>query len=107
DDILLDILSSSISPVSSSSSDDNSNDDESDTMNMNSHLFDDRPLYSLASTTVSQFSFDLLEFCRISHLPDKQRTQIVELFQKHLPSPNLVPKSSDNLLDAIGIGKLY
>ncbi|CAF4703493.1 unnamed protein product, partial [Rotaria sp. Silwood2] len=65
---------------------------------MNSHLFDDQPLYSLAPTTVSQFSFDLLEFCRISHLPDKQRTQILELFQKNLPSPNLVPKSSNNLL---------
>lgn len=65
---------------------------------MNSHLADYRPLHSLTSITVFQFAHDILEFCRISRIPDKQRSQLLELFQKYIPSPNLVPKSSSDLL---------
>jgi hypothetical protein len=99
-DILPHMYSSSISTSSSSSSssDDSSSEDELDTMDVNSHLPDHRPLHSSTSTTVSQFAYDILEFCRISHLPDKQRSHLLELFQKYLPSPNLVPNSSDDLL---------
>ncbi|CAF1104847.1 unnamed protein product [Adineta steineri] len=95
--------------ISSSSSDSNGNssDDESDTVHMNSHLLDQRPLYSSTSITVCQFSRDILEFCRISHVPDKQRTNLLDLFRQYLPSPNLVPKTGDDLLGSIGIEKLY
>jgi hypothetical protein len=65
---------------------------------MDSHLPDERPLHSSTSATVYQFSLDILEFCRVAHLPDKQRTHLLELFEKYLPSPNLVPKSGDDLL---------
>src|SRR4051812_1287777 len=91
--------SSSSSPSSSSSnSDTDSSEDESDTMYMYSHLPDNRPLYPSTSTTVSEFSRDILEFCRISRLPNKQRSYLLDLFRKYLPSPNLVPTSGDDLL---------
>ncbi|CAF2088497.1 unnamed protein product, partial [Rotaria magnacalcarata] len=98
-EILLNTSLSSISS-SSSSSDGSSSDDELENMNMsiNSSLPDHRPLHSSTSTTVFQFSLDILEFCRISRLPDEQRIDLLELFQKYIPSPNLVPKSGEDLL---------
>ena len=98
---LLGTSQSSIAQPSSSDSDDNSSDDEVTTMDMNmcSHLSDHRSLYSSTSATVFQFSHDMVEFGRISHLPDKQRTHLLQLFQKYVPSPNLVPKSGVDLLN--------
>jgi hypothetical protein len=97
-DIVINMSSSSTSTASSCTSDDISSEDEVDTMDMNLYLPDHQPLHSFTSATVCQFSFDLLEFCRISHLPDKQRSHLLELFQKYLPSPNMVPNSSEKLL---------
>ncbi|CAF3261590.1 unnamed protein product, partial [Rotaria sp. Silwood2] len=115
DDIMLfDVSSSSSSSSSpsspsssSSSSDTDSSEDESDTMYMYSDLPDNRPLYPSTSTTVSEFSRDILEFCRVSRLPSKQRSYLLDLFRKYLPAPNLVPTSGDDLLDVIGIGEMY
>ncbi|CAF4541771.1 unnamed protein product, partial [Didymodactylos carnosus] len=87
------IHSSSLSSV-----DDCSGDDELNAIRTNIHLPDHRPLHSSTSTTVYQFFLDILEFCRISRLPDNQRSHLLELFQKYLPSPNLVPKSGDDVL---------
>ncbi|CAF1538688.1 unnamed protein product [Adineta ricciae] len=98
--------SSSSSP--NNSSDSSSDPDELDMINItNSNFSDHRPLHSCATTTVSDFAVDILQFCRISHLPDKQRTELLKIFYKYIPSPNLVPKSSDDLLEAVGITKLY
>lgn len=100
DDFCLDISSSS----SQNSSDSSIDPDDLDIVNMtNSNLSDDRPIHSCATTTVSDFAADILQFCRISHLPDKQRTELLKLFNKYIPSPNLVPKSSDDLLDTFSI----
>lgn len=104
EDAMLFDASSSPSPSSpscfssSSSSSTNTSEDESDTKYKYSHFSDDRPLYSSSTTTVSDFSRDLLEFSRISRLPNKQRSHLLNLFQKYLPSPNSVPTSSDHLL---------
>ncbi|CAF3300774.1 unnamed protein product [Rotaria sp. Silwood2] len=84
-----------------------SSDDELNTTCSNAQMSDHRPLYASTSTTVYQFSLDILEFCRTSRLPEKQRCYLLELFRKHLPSPNLVPKSGNDLLNSIGLGKLY
>lgn len=61
------------------------------------HVPDHRPLHSFTNTTVNQFSIDLLDFFRVSRLPKNQRCHLLNLFRKYLPSPNLVPNSSDDL----------
>ena len=83
------------STLSLTNSDYDSSDDES---NSSSHFPDHRPLYSSSSTTVYQFSLDIIEFCRISRLPHSQRIQLLALFRKYIPSPNLVPRTSDDLI---------
>ncbi|CAF3429267.1 unnamed protein product [Rotaria socialis] len=75
-------------------------------MNLNSGLPDHRPPHSSTSTTVFQFSLNILEFGRISRLPDKQRIDLLDLFQKYITSPNLVPKSGDDLLETETDGKV-
>lgn len=114
DEMLLNISSSSISmssasqsSSSSSNSDADSSDNESNDMYTYSHLPDNRPLYPSTNTTVCEFSKDILEFCRISHLPDKQRNHLLDLFRKYLPSPNLAPRSSDDLLGTFSFFSVF
>lgn len=106
-DILLNTSLSSISSASSSDSDDSSTDYEFNTENMNSNLSDHGPIHSSTSATVYEFSRDILEFCRTSHLASKQRIHLLELFRKYLPSPNLVPKSGDDLLSKFLLSSLF
>lgn len=54
-------------------------------------------LYISTTLTVREFSIDILEFYRSSRLPNTQRHQLLQLFKKYLPSPNLVPQSSECL----------
>lgn len=83
--------------ASSSSSDDDSSEDECNDSSTDTNVFDDRPLHSHTSSTVHEFSVDLLEFCRVSRLPKNQRSQLLGLFRTYLPSPNLVPVSASSL----------
>jgi hypothetical protein len=92
DEISMNISSSS----SSSSEDDGQEGDSNDSLSRTS-LFDHRSLHSHTSSTVHEFSIDLLEFCRVCRLPKSQRGQLLELFRRYLPSPNLVPASTDSL----------
>ena len=89
--------SSSLESSSASSSNLNSSDDEPDDPYAYSYLPDDRRLHPSTSATVFEFSKDILEFCRISHLPNKQRTHLLHLFRTYLPSPSLIPASDDDL----------
>lgn len=85
--------------TASSSSNDHSC-DECDDVEQNcnfSIMPDERQLHSLTKLTVHQFSIDILEFYRSSRLANSQRNQLLRLFEKYLPSPNLVPKSSEDL----------
>ena len=92
-----DEISTSGPSSTSSSSDDDAREDASSDSFIETNLFDHRSLHSYTSSTVHEFSIDLLEFCRVCRLPKSQRTQLLELFRKHLPAPNLVPASTDTL----------
>ena len=96
------LIDESIS-TSVSSNDDSSDDESNDSNDIYSRLPDHRPLYSVASTTVYQFSLDILEFSRMSRLPRNQRAQLLDLFRKYLPSPNFLPKSCDELFSKLSI----
>ena len=85
-------------PISSSNSDDDSSDDLFEELFTAEDLFDNRSLHASTTTTVGEFSMDILEFCRSSRLPENQRSHLLELFQKYLPSPNLMPTSTASLL---------
>lgn len=71
----------------------NSIDDSSDTGDYDG----EEKLYISTTLTVREFSIDILEFYRSSRLPNTQRHQLLQLFKKYLPSPNLVPQSSECL----------
>lgn len=92
-----DEISTSSSSASSSSSDADAQEDASNDPFSGTNLFDHRFLHSHTSSTVHEFSIDLLEFCRVCRLPKSQRAQLLELFRTYLPSPNLVPTSTDSL----------
>lgn len=64
---------------------------------------DERRLHALTEFTVFEFSTDILDFCRSSRLPNNQRSHILRLFRKYLPSPNLVPSSTEGLSGEIFI----
>ena len=85
------------SSSSSSSSDEDLAPDDMDGSHMDSPLPDFRPLYSSTTNSVREFSMDIIEFCRASRLPNNQRVHLLGLFQKYLPSPNLVPLTSADL----------
>lgn len=93
-----------ISSTSSSTCSDDTEDDLSDGPSKIGDLFDHRPLHEYTSSTVQQFSMDLLEFFRISRLPKNQRSHLLEMFARYLPSPNLVPLSVDCLNGKFLIG---
>lgn len=89
------------SDISTCSSPSNSQDDSSDVMSEDLPVEDDRDnrlLYPSSLSHVEQFSNDIIEFARSARLPENQRNQLLDLFKKYLPSPNLVPASSSNLL---------
>lgn len=88
---------STSSSSSSSSSDDDAQEDVSNDSLSGTNLFDHRFLHSHTSSTVHEFSTDLLEFCRVCRLPKSQRDKPLELFRTYLPLPNLVPASTDSL----------
>ena len=92
-----DEISTSSSSPSSSSSDDDAQEEASNDSFSGTNLFDHRFLHSHTSSTVHEFSVDLFDFCRVCRLPKSQRAQLLELFQRYLLSPNLVPASTDSL----------
>ena len=94
DSLIDESISTSVSP----------NDDSND---IYSRLPNHRPLYSVASTTVYQFSLDILEFYRMSRLPRNQRAQLLDLFRKYLPSPNFLPNTCDELFSKLSIQLVF
>ena len=73
------------------------NNDVFSELDMESHELDHRPLHPFTRSTVNEFSIDVIDFCRGSRLPKNQRSHLLDLFRKYLPSPNLVPTSSEDL----------
>lgn len=91
------------STTSSTSLNNDSSDNESNISNEGSFLPDHRRLYASTNATIYQFSLDVLEFCRMSRLPRNQRIHLLELFNKYMPQPNLVPKSCTDLFSKFTI----
>ena len=81
----------------STCSDDDSTEDDFNQFRSGTHLSDHRPLHSHTASSVQDFSIDVLEFCRFSRLPKNQRSLLLDLFRRYLPSPNLVPLTADSL----------
>ena len=92
-----DEISSNGCSSSSTCSEDNFTEDDFNNFRTSTHLPDHRPLHSHTTSSVQDFSMDVLEFCRSSRLPKNQRSCLLDLFRRHLPSPNLVPPSADSL----------
>lgn len=59
---------------------------------------DTRTLHPLTKYTVRDFSIDVLEFFRDARLPDNQRSRLLFLFEKYMPSSSNVPKSTECLM---------
>ena len=92
-----DDVSSNGCSSSSTSSDENFTEDDFNKFRTSTHLSDHRPLHSHTTSSVQDFSIDVLEFCRSSRVPKNQRSCLLDLFRRYLPSPNLVPLSADSL----------
>ena len=92
-----DEISSNGCSSSSTSSDDNFTEDDFNRFRTSTHLSDHRPLHSYTTYSVQDFSIDVLECCRSSRVPKNQRSCLLDLFRRYLPSPNLVPLSADSL----------
>lgn len=92
-----DEVSSNGSSSSSTCSDVNLTEDDFNRFRTSTHLSDHRPLHSFTTSSVQDFSIDVREFWRSSRLPKNQRSCLLDLFRRYLPSPNLVPLSADSL----------
>ena len=92
-----DEISSNGCSSSSTCSEDNFTEDDFNKFRTSTHLSDQRPLPSHTTSSVQDFSIDVLQFCCSSRLSKKQRSRLLDLFRRYLPSPNLVPLSADSL----------
>lgn len=85
-------------PSSNSDSENESTQQQQFEIKCNTLSMHDIQLFESSDKFVREFSIKILEFCRSSRLPENQRARLLRLFQEHLPTPNMVPSSTNELL---------